>query len=142
MYASDLTDRQWAVLEPALMSTRSSRRGRPVGMGLRRVIDAILYLVKTGCQWRQLPREFGPWETVYSHYRRMRLRGTWDRVVTILREEARRTLGRAAEPRVAIIDSPSVKTTSKGGSAVMTQGRKLKGASGTSPLTRRGFSSR
>lgn len=92
MYPSDLTDAQWAVLEPALLAARRSRRGRPVEMGMRRIVDAILYVLKTGCQWQQLPHEYGHWMTVYSHYRRMQMRGTWDRVLATLREDARQAL--------------------------------------------------
>jgi putative transposase len=131
MYPSNLTDAQWGVLELALNSARTSRRGRPVVQGMRRVLDAILYGVKTGCQWRQLPKEFGPWMTVYSHYRRMKQRQSWDRVLTVLRQQTRVALGHKAQPSVAIVDSQSVSTTSKGDSGVMMQVRELKGASDT-----------
>lgn len=137
MHPSDLTDEQWQVLEPALVAAQRSNRGRPVGIGRRRIIDAILYLTKTGCQWRQLPSEFGPWMTVYSHHRRMRQRGTWDRVLKTLREATREAVGRTAEPSVAILDSQSVKTTLKGGSATMTPARRSKVASGILPLIHR-----
>lgn len=130
-YPSDLTDKQWAVLEPILLQSKS-RRGRPVGLGLRRVVDAILYVVKTGCQWRQLPREFGVWMTVYSHWRRMRERGAWDLALRVLREQARERAGRAGQPTVALIDSQSVKATGKGGSADSTRARRSRGASATS----------
>ncbi|MDH3210008.1 MAG: transposase [Burkholderiaceae bacterium] len=130
-YPSDFADKQWAVLEPALWTQRTSRRGRPVAMGLRRVTDAILYVVKAGCPCRQLRREFGAWETVYSHYRRMRERGTWERALKALREQARTRAGRHPRPTVAIIDSRSVKTTGKGGSAAMTRARKPGVASDT-----------
>lgn len=131
MYPSKLTDAQWGVLEPALNSARTSRRGRPVVQGMRRVLEAILYGVKTSCQWRQLPKEFGPWMTVYWHYRRMKERQSWDQVLTVLRQQRRVALGHKAQPSVAIVDSQSVSTTSKGDSGVMMQVRELKGASDT-----------
>ena len=88
--------------------------GRPRQYALRRVVDAILYVVKTGCQWRQLPSDFPPWKSVHEDFRRWRRLGTWQRVVTSLREEARRNAGRSSQPTVAIIDSQSVKTVLKG----------------------------
>lgn len=142
MYPSDLTDAQWAVLEPHLLATRESRRGRPIVLGQRRVIDALLYVVKTGCQWRQLPREFGHWMTIYSHYRRLRERGIWDRMLTVLREQARIKAGRNAHPSAAIIDSQSVKTTGKGGSAGSMRARRSKAENATLPLIRKGSCSR
>lgn len=78
-YPSDLSDTQWTLLESVLTAARASARGRPVGIGMRHVMNAIFYVVKTGCQWRQLPREFGPWMTIYAHFRRLHQRGTWDR---------------------------------------------------------------
>ncbi len=78
MYPSDLTDCQWAKLEPLLREAVGDRHagGRPRKYLLRRVTDAVLYVVKTGCQWRQLPVDFPPWQTVYQQFRAWRLRGT------------------------------------------------------------------
>ena len=133
MYPSDLTDEQWGVIEAALASARATRRGRPVRRGMRAVVNAIMYVVKTGCQWRSLPKEYGPWMSAYSHFRRMRSRGEWDRVLTILREQLRGRAGRNPQPTVAIVDSQSAKTVSKGGSAVLMPARRSKVASATSP---------
>ncbi len=72
-YPSDLTDREWALLEPLLAS--SERRGRPPKWPPRRVADAVFYLLRSGCAWRMLPREYPPWQTVYYHFRRWRLDG-------------------------------------------------------------------
>jgi transposase len=82
MYPSDLTDAQWAKLEPLLQEPVGNRHagGRPRKYPLRRVTDAVLYVVKTGCQWRQMPVDFPPWQTVYQQFRAWRLRGTWERV--------------------------------------------------------------
>src|SRR5450631_3669466 len=134
MYPSDLTDSQWAKLEQLLHEAVGDRHagGRPRKYPLRRVTEAVLYVVKTGCQWRQLPVDFPPWQTVYQQFRAWRMRGTWERVNKALREQGRQTRGRNIMPSVAIIDSQSAKTALKGGGAVTMRARKSKGASGTS----------
>src|ERR1700677_2929276 len=134
MYPSDLTDAQWARLEPLLWQPRGSRHagGRPRKHELRRVVDALLYVVKTGCQWRQLPANFPPWLSMHQQFRAWRDDGTWERVTKALREQGRKAGGRNATPTVAIIDSQSAKTALKGGGAATTRARKSKGASGTS----------
>jgi len=134
MYPSDLTDKQWSRLEPLLNQTRGERHagGRPRKYELRRVVDALLYVVKTGCQWRQLPGDFPPWKSVHEHFRVWRDRGVWERVGQTLREQGRKAGGRNATPTVAIIDSQSAKTALKGGGAATTRARRSKGASGTS----------
>lgn len=142
-YPSDLNDKQWSILEPLLEATRKNKRGRPVKLGLRRVINGILYVTRTGCQWRQVPRsEYGHWMTLYSQFRRLRERGVWDRILTVLREQARLRAGRRAQPSVAIIDSQSVKTALKGGNVALTRARKSKGASAISRSIRKDFCSR
>lgn len=99
----------------------------------------MLYVLKTGYQWRMLPKDFPPWKTVYGYLRRWRLDGTWDVAMRALCEAARRKAGRNAGPSMAIIDSRSVKSASKGGSAVSTQARKPRGASSISLSIRSGF---
>lgn len=96
---------------------RGSRHagGRPRKYELRRVVDALLYVVKTGCQWRQLPSNFPPWLSVHQ---RFPLARRWERVARVLREQGRRSSGRNATPTVAIIDSQWAKTTGKGGARV------------------------
>jgi transposase len=98
----------------------------------RRVVDALLYVVKTGCQWRQLPSNFPPWKTVHEYFRAWRDSGVWERVGQALREQGRKASGRNATPTVAIIDSQSAKTALKGGGAATMRARRSKGASGTS----------
>ncbi len=134
MYPSDLTDVQWAKLESLLHEAREARHGggRPRKYPLRRVVDAVLYVVKTGCQWRQMPGDFPPWQTVYQQFRAWRQSRVWERVGKTLREQGRKEQGRNATPSVAIIDSQSAKTALKGGGAVTTRARKSKAASGTS----------
>ena len=104
MYPSDLSDAQWLQLEPLLQPVRGDRHGggRPRKYELRRVVDAVLYLVKTGCQWRQLPVDFPPWQSVYQQFRAWRDGGTWDVVGKTLRERGRMAKGRNATPTVAI----------------------------------------
>lgn len=139
MYPSDLTDAQWTRLEPLLRESGAGRHGggRPRKYALRRVTEAVLYVVKTGCQWRQLPLDFPPWQTVYQQLRAWRLRGTWERVTKSLREQGRKTSGRSPTPTVAILDSQSAKTALKGGGGVTMQARRSKGASGTSRSIRK-----
>jgi transposase len=134
MYPSDLTDKQWNRLEPLLNEPRAGRHagGRPRKHEQRRVVDAMLYVVKTGCQWRQLPSNFPPWKTVHEHFRGWRDSGVWERIGKTLREQGRRAKGRKATPRVAIVDSQSAKTALKGGGAVTTRARRSRAASGTS----------
>jgi transposase len=85
MYPTDLTDAQWLVLEPFLLEVPENRSqgGRPRKYTVGRMADAVLYLVKTGCQWRQLPVNFPPWQSVYGQFRAWRASGVWERVVTV-----------------------------------------------------------
>jgi putative transposase len=133
-YPSDLTDEQWAILEPLIPPAKPG--GRPRSVDIREVINAIFYVDRTGCQWRALPHDFPPWSTVWSYFRTFRNDGTWERIHTALREQVRVKQGREPTPSAAIIDSQSVKTSQKGGLAATTVGRKSKGASGTSSSIR------
>jgi len=112
-------------------------RGRPRKYPLRRVTDAVLYVVKTGCQWRQLPVDFPPRQTVYQQLRAWRLCGTWERVTKSLREQSPKAGGRSPTATVAIIDSQSAKRALKGGGGVRMQAKGSKGAGGTSRSTRK-----
>jgi len=103
-YSSDLTDAQWSFLEPLLLI--SSKRGPKHGDDLRHVVDAMLYISHTGCQWRFLPVEFGPWTRVWSQFRRWSKNGTWSRVLTALHASSRTALGRKApRPSMVVIDT-------------------------------------
>jgi transposase len=133
MYASDLTEAQWLQLEPLLTELRGERHGggRPRKYPLRRIVDGMLYVVKTGCQWRQMPANFPPWQSVYQQFRIWRDGGVWERVTRALREQGRKAQGRNARPTVAIVDSQTAKTALKGGSADTTLAKRPRGASGT-----------
>jgi putative transposase len=121
-YPSDLTDQEWAILSPLLPLAKPG--GRPRTSDLRAVQSAILYLDRTGGQWRALPHDFPPWSTVWSYFRTWRNDGTWERIHTALREQTRLKQGRQSTPSAAIIDSQSVKTSQKGGSAATTAAKK------------------
>lgn len=110
---TDLTYSQWQIIEPLIR--KKSKRGRKLVYSRREIINAILYLVRTGCQWRMLPGRFPPWKTVYQIFYRWRLNGTWERIHDRLREKVRTKEGKKRKPTAAIIDSQSVKTTHVGG---------------------------
>src|SRR5437763_14327448 len=123
-YDTDLTDEQFALVEPFL--PRPKRMGRPPA-DLRAVLNAVLYLVRTGCQWRLLPHDFPPWSTVHTWYRRWRTDGTWDTINEALRQQVRRQAGRDPGPRASAADSQSVKTTPQGGPKGFDNGKKVRG---------------
>jgi len=126
-YPSDLTDTQWSILEPLVPKAKSG--GRPPKYKRREIVNAILYILRTGSSWRQLPHDLPPWLLVYLYFRAWRHDGIGDRIHNKLRGDLRVAEGRPRQPSAAILDSPSVKTTEKGGSTDTTQPRKSRGAS-------------
>jgi putative transposase len=133
-YPSDLTDAQWRLIVKRIPPAKPGGRYRSVNM--REVVNGILYLVRTGCSWRQLPHDFPPWGTVHWYYRCFRLDGTWQKIHDALRDKVRVSDGRKTSPSAAIVDSQSVKTTEKGGRMAMTRARRSTVASGILSLTR------
>jgi putative transposase len=116
-YPTDMTDSQWALIEPLLPVQRT---GRPRKYSQRRMLNAITYVLRTGCAWRMLPGDMPPWQSVYGYFRKLEDCGAWVRINDTLREAVRRRSGREAEPSTLVADSQSVKTTEKGGPAVWT----------------------
>ena len=124
VYDTDLTDEQFALVEPFL--PKPKRMGRPPA-DPRAVLNGILYLVRTGCQWRLLPKDFPPWSTVHTWYRRWRRDGTWETIHEALRQQVRRQAGRDPSPRSSAVDSQSVKTPAAGGASGFDNGKKVQG---------------
>ena len=117
-YPTDLTDKQWSKIEPLLPQ---KKRGRDAIHSRREMVNALLYLARTGCQWRMLPHDFPAWSSVYAFWRRLVERNLLERINDVLRTEVRLEAGREAEPSVVIVDSQSVQTAEKRGLVDLTR---------------------
>ena len=128
IYPTDVTDAQYELIRSLLPPPKSGpgKKGRPV-CDRRKVINGILYVNTTGCQWRMLPREFGHWNTVYGYFRRWSKDHTWKRIMNCLRKMERTRHGRKANPSAGSIDSQSVKSALQGQDVGIDGGKKVKG---------------
>ena len=125
-YPSDLTDEQWAEIERLYSGMRTYTWSK------RELTNAVLYLVDSGCKWRQLPHDFPPYSTVHSFYRRARISGLWDQILEHLVKRTRKNAGRKETPSYAIIDSQSVKTVAASKERGIDGGKKQKAGNGIS----------
>jgi transposase len=133
-YPSDLSQPEWAQVCRFIPAPKPG--GRPAKDERREIVNALLYVARTGCQWRALPHDLPPWTTVYWYFRTWKTDATLDRLMAELRGDLRVAEGHKRQPSAAILDSQSVKTTEKGGSAATMVERWSPDASGTSSWTR------
>ena len=129
IYPSDLTDEQWNQIKSLVPAAKSGKGkpGRPIKLDRRTLVNAIFYVVRSGCAWRLLPKDFGPWQTVYGYFRAWSQDWTWTFIHDTLRDWLRKTEARKVAPTAAIVDSQSVKTPDQAGERGYDAGKKIKG---------------
>lgn len=142
-YPGELSDKEWDLIAPLFVRRHiknggRKNAGRKPKYGARKMLNAIFYILRAGCAWHLLPHDFPPWQTVYSQFQRWQRDKIFIRLHDYVRGRLRLLLGRAVDPSAGIIDSQSIKTTEKGGSVDMMQGKKSKAGKDILPLTRKG----
>jgi transposase len=132
-YPTDLRDQEWALIQHLVPEAKPG--GRPEAYPKREILNAIFYLLRSGCSWRMLPHDLPPWRIVYHDFRPWQQDGTWQVMHDMLRGDVRVAAGKHRQPSAGIIDSQSVKTTEKGGSTGMINPNMSTGASAISSST-------
>ena len=117
LYPTDMSDAEWALLEPHIPAVKEG--GRRATYSRREIVNGILYVTRTGCAWRYLPHDLPPWSLVHYYFWHWKKAGLWPKINALLRGKLRKQLGRNEQPTAAVMDSQSVKTTEKGGRAAL-----------------------